>query len=147
MIELVPITEAGEPARAIARLPAIAQHVLEATAALYGEVGYTPPWQGYLAVEADHCVGTCAFKSAPQNQAVEIAYFTFPEHEGRGVATQMATALMTLAYQADPAISLTAQTQPEPNASTHLLEKLGFVKLGEVEHPEDGLVWQWRKDP
>ena len=40
-------------------------------------------------------------------------------------------------------MNITAQTLPEENASTSVLKKLGFKFLGEIEHQEDGLVWDW----
>ncbi len=40
-----------------------------------------------------------------------------------------------------------AQTLPEKNASTRILEKLGFSFMGPVQHPEDGEVWEWRLRP
>jgi RimJ/RimL family protein N-acetyltransferase len=38
-----------------------------------------------------------------------------------------------------------AHTLPENNASTHILDKIGFTFAGEIEHPEDGLIWRWVK--
>lgn len=35
------------------------------------------------------------------------------------------------------------QTLRETNASTRILTKLRFGLRGEVDHPEDGLVWEW----
>ena len=63
--------------------------ILPATADLYRSSGFAPPWIGYVAVSEGRAVGTCAFKCAPVEGRVEIAYFTFPEFEGRGLATAM----------------------------------------------------------
>ncbi len=41
--------------------------------------------------------------------------------------------------------SLGAHTLPAPNASTRVLAKCGFERTGEVEDPEDGLVWRWER--
>ncbi|HYF42542.1 MAG TPA: GNAT family N-acetyltransferase [Ramlibacter sp.] len=101
------------------------------------------PWSGYLAQEDGDFVGTCAFKAPPQEGGVEIAYFSFPGHQGRGLATRMARALVELAQQHGAAF-VRAQTLPEENASTSLLKKLGFRLEGPVEHPTDGTVWEWR---
>jgi ribosomal-protein-alanine N-acetyltransferase len=143
-LELIAITESGEPAQPLASLPQIAADVVAATTQLYRAVGYEPPWIGYLAIENGTCVGTCGFKSPPQNTRVEIAYFTFPEHESRGVATGMASELIRLALDKMPAVTVAAQTLPEENASTSVLKKLRFQLVGTVEHPEDGLVWEWQ---
>lgn len=102
------------------------------------------PWAGYLAEDDGEFVGSCAYKTPPIAEEVEIAYFTFPEHEGRGIATRMAQHLVDIAF-ANGVVRVKAQTLPEPNASTRLLEKLGFVFTGPVMHPEDGEVWEWCK--
>jgi RimJ/RimL family protein N-acetyltransferase len=143
-LELVAITENGELARPALSLPAIVPEVVDATTTLYRRVGYEPPWIGYLAFKDDICVGACSFKSPPENNRVEIAYFTFPEHESRGVATQMATELVRIALEKLPGVTVAAQTLPEENASTSILKKLQFRLMGTLEHPEDGQVWEWQ---
>ena len=102
------------------------------------------PWVGYLAEKNGVIVGTCAFKSSPENGEVEIAYFTFPEYEGQGVATLMAQWLLNIANQHGVSC-VKAQTLPEKNASVRILERLNFVFVGSVDHPEDGKVWEWRR--
>ncbi len=114
------------------------------TIAMYPNGIPVSPWMGYLAEEQGVFVGTCAFKSAPVSDEVEIAYFTFPEHEGRGVATWMAATLIEIATNHGVA-RIKAQTLPEKNASTRILEKLGFEFSGPVIHPEDGEVWEWHR--
>ncbi len=143
-MELVAITENGELAKPMPSMPTMAAEVVRATTQLYGAVGYKPPWTGYLAFEDDTCVGACGFKSPPQNNRVEIAYFTFPGHESRGIATQMASELIRLAREKTPAVIVAAQTLPEENASTSVLKKLRFRLVSALEHPEDGQVWEWR---
>jgi RimJ/RimL family protein N-acetyltransferase len=73
----------------------------------------------------------------------EIAYFTFPDFEGRGLATQMARHLVDIALVTSPRITVAAQTLPQENASTTTLRKLGFVFKETLIHPEDGQVWEW----
>jgi RimJ/RimL family protein N-acetyltransferase len=142
-LELIAVTENGELAKLVSSTPQIAAEILGATTQLYRAVGYEPPWIGYLAIEEDTCVGFCGFKSPPQNNRVEIAYFTFPEYESRGVATRMAAELIRMALDKTPAVTVAAQTLPEENASTSVLKKLRFRLVDSVEHPEDGLVWEW----
>jgi ribosomal-protein-alanine N-acetyltransferase len=143
-LELIAITKDGALAKSLPSTPRIAAEVVEATKHLYHAVGYEPPWIGYLAIENGNCVGSCGFKSPPQNNRVEIAYFTFPGHESRGIATRMASELIGLALDKMPAVIVAAQTLPEENASTSILKKLRFRLVGTVEHPEDGLVWEWQ---
>jgi RimJ/RimL family protein N-acetyltransferase len=114
------------------------------TVAIYPQGPAPLPWVGYLAEEQGVLVGTCAFKAPPAAGTVEIAYFTFPAHEGRGVATRMAASLVEIAGE-NGATRIKAQTLPETNASTRILEKLGFRLVGPVMHPEDGEVWEWHR--
>lgn len=143
-IRLVQIDSSGHPAEPIFQpLPEVAREVCVTSAELYETAGFIPPWVGYLALAEDECVGTCAFKSPPVDGRVEIAYFTFPGHEGRGYATCMAAALIRLATEANPGLNIVAQTLPEPNASNAILRRLGFRFEGPVHHPQDGPVWEW----
>ena len=144
-MDLEPITP-ELAARADVQASEVMKGACDATLAMYAAAGSTPPWVGYLAGESGVFVGACAFKTPPQGaEGVEIAYFTFPGHEGRGVATRMAKRLMEIA-EIEGVRPVRAQTLPEPNASTHILEKLGFKCQGPVQHPEDGTVWEWRLD-
>ena len=111
--------------------------------AYYEVIGFNPPWIGYFASEDGHLVGSCAYKGAPVEGKVEIAYGTFPAHQQKGVATKMCRLMVELALQTDPAVTVTARTLPEPNFSTRVLQKNGFVLLGTVQDPEDGEVWEW----
>ena len=144
-MELIAILQDGVPERRVQGPPAQAQEVLAGTAQMYAAVGFVRPWIAYLAVEGGACVGTCAFKSAPRDGRVEIAYFSFPGNEGRGVATRMAAALVEIARATDAQVAVAAQTLPEESASTEVLKKLGFEHVDTLEHPEDGTVWEWRK--
>ncbi|HEY5078225.1 MAG TPA: GNAT family N-acetyltransferase, partial [Opitutaceae bacterium] len=101
------------------------------------------PWVAYLGMERDACVGTCAFTGPPREGRVEIAYFTFPGHEGRGVATRMAGELVAIARTAAPEVLVTAHTLQEEGASTRILRRLGFVLEGPLTHPRDGPIWVW----
>lgn len=142
-LRLVCIGRSGEPAEERLQMGKQAREVCAATASLYERVGFKMPWVGYLAVSGDRTIGSCGFKAPPTSGQVEIAYVTFPGFEGRGIATSMARRLMSIAKAEDPGIRVTAQTLPERNASTRILEKLGFTHTGTLDHPEDGNVWEW----
>lgn len=117
--------------------------ICEGTKQLYKYVGFNPPWIGYLAKRGEQIVGTCAFKSSPRNGRVEIAYFTLPGFERQGVATEMARQLVRFANEADGSVQVFAQTSVMMDASTRVLEKIGFRSVGKVMHPDDGPVWEW----
>ena len=147
VLRLVPIEESGAPADGSLRLDDVGRDVCAATATLYGKAGFVKPWVGYLLVEGDRVVGTCAFKSPPVAGEVEIAYFTFAGNEGRGLATRMARDLVGIARSAGPEITVTAQTLPAKSASTSILLKLGFTLRRTLVHPEDGEIWEWELRP
>lgn len=117
--------------------------VIAMTVELYEKVGFVRPWISYLAVQNFRPVGTCAFKSPPLGDRVEIAYSTLPGFEGQGIATSMARELVRIAQQEIQGVKVFAQTLPAESASTTILKKLGFQLLGSVEHREDGTVWEW----
>jgi RimJ/RimL family protein N-acetyltransferase len=110
---------------------------------MYRRSGFEPPWVAYLVVDNERCVGTCAFKGAPRDGRVEIAYFTFPQYEGRGLATEMVKSLVAIARAQTPGITVAAQTLREENASVHILAKLGFRRVGTVQDDDAGPVWEW----
>lgn len=120
-----------------------------ATAAMLVAHPVSTPWGGYLALDGGsrRVVGSCGFKSGPDaSGAVELAYFTFPGEEGRGIASAMAAGLVQLAKSAPAAAGLlVAHTLPESSASTRVLEKVGFVNVGDVVDPDDGPVWRWER--
>jgi ribosomal-protein-alanine N-acetyltransferase len=89
-------------------------------------------------------IGSCGFKGPPgDDAAVEIAYGVDPAHQGRGYATEAAQALVAFAFGSGQVKIVRAHTLPNENASTRVLTKCHFEKLGEVMDPEDGLVWRW----
>lgn len=103
-------------------------------------------WGGYLALEEPgvRLVGTCAFTGPPgADGAVEIAYFTFPGNEGRGIATEMARDLLALASSAPSVRRVIAHTLLEPGPSSRILEKLGFEPNGEADDSDAGRVRRW----
>jgi len=143
-MELIPITRKGQSQKPIAHLPDEAAEVGKVFFGLYQSVGYQPPWLGYFAVIGDQCIGTCGFKSPPENNRVEIAYYTFPAFEGKGMATHMAKTLVDIARESAPNVIIAAQTLPAEGASTTILKKLGFKNVATLQHPEDGMVWEWK---
>ena len=103
------------------------------------------PWTGYLAFdEKDELVGACAFKDVPDKyHQVEIAYMTFPEFERHGYATEMARLLVEIASSTGEIKAVLAHTLRKENVSAWICKRVGFNCKGEVNDPEDGLVWRW----
>ena len=123
----------------------VAAQTVRASLDLYRRKGFVPPYVCYLAEQDARIVGTCGFAGPPVNGEAEIAYFTFPGNEGKGIATRMAVALMREARRASDDAVFIAHTLPVEGPSTSLLKRLGFECMGVVEHPDDGPVWKWRE--
>ena len=120
--------------------------------ALRQSVGHgANPWRhGFWVVEksSGEIVGGAGFKGAPDAAGmVEIAYGIVPSREGRGYATEAARALIHFAARDSRVRLIRAHTLPEANASTRVLKKCGFAKVGDVVDPEDGPVWRWERSP
>ena len=91
-----------------------------------------------------HVVGCAGFKGQPDADGiVEVAYAIVPVWQGKGFATAALRELVAIARNDSRVRCVRAHTLPESNASTRVLTKNGFLKLGEVTDPEDGLVWRW----
>jgi len=150
-LALEPVARDTDPARFAGELaPAFggdegpAREILEQTIALLTKDPRPAPWGSYLARLRGQAIGLCAFKSAPNGDCeVEIAYMTFPAFEGRGHATAMIALLTAIAEEAD--VLPIAHTLPEENASNTALRRNGYAYAGEVDDPEDGLVWRWER--
>jgi RimJ/RimL family protein N-acetyltransferase len=117
------------------------------------ESGREPdPWRFGFAVihKIDNVlIGMCGFPSSPDASGVsEIAYGIAPAYQGKGYATEVASAMVDFVSR-DPRVrTICAHTLAEPNASTRVLEKCGFKKAGETTDPENSLpVWRWERAP
>ena len=92
----------------------------------FKKVGYTVPWIGYYAAINHVLVGCAAFKGKPVNGKVEIAYGTFPQHQKKGVATEICQQLLQLSLKTDVTIRVTARTLAEENFFNKSSEKKRF---------------------
>lgn len=130
--------------------PADRVHVSADWLARLGALTSPDPWTlGFSLVHRDSetVVGSAGFTGPPTaDGVVEISYGVNPDHQGKGYATEAAQALTTYAFQSGKVRRVRAHTRPEPNASTRVLTKCGFQRVGEVIDPEDGLVWRWEKE-
>ncbi|MEP6686660.1 MAG: GNAT family N-acetyltransferase, partial [Verrucomicrobiota bacterium] len=110
-------------------------------------VAAADPWKDGFAVVhvADNIIiGLCSFTGPPSaNETVEIAYGITPDYRGSGYASEAAQALIDYAAASGQVRTIRAHTLPEHNASTSVLLKCGFTRIGEFTHSEDGVVWRW----
>lgn len=122
----------------------VMRDVAGAMTAFYDRTQPAAPWIGYIGrAEDGEAVGLASFKGGVSNGEVEISYFTFPAHEGRGCATAMAARLIDIAAASPERPRVIAHTLPQENASCTVLRRQGFVCEGSVQDPEDGEVWRW----
>lgn len=119
------------------------RQLIESYESFYPKVGFHLPWVAYLIIRDERVVGTCSFVGKPVNGVVEIAYYTFKEYEGQGLASFACKELIAIAKKENPDIIVSAKTAPEINASTRILEKSGFVHTGDVQDEEIGTAWFW----
>lgn len=104
------------------------------------------PWRdgfGIVYLAENRVIGLCSYGGPPDDGVVEISYGVVPAYRGRGYATEAAQMLIARALASGGVRTVRAHTMPEHNASTKVLEKCGFKLVGEVMHPEDGLIWRW----
>jgi len=121
------------------------QQLLSAYDNFYPKIGFNMPWVGYFVLRQEQIVGSCGFVGQPKDEKVEIAYWTFKEFEGQGIAAFACKELVSIACQADPSLTITAKTAPEHNASTKILENNNFVFTEIVQDDEIGDAWLWTR--
>lgn len=104
-------------------------------------------WWTYLFV---HCqdrvlIGLGGFKGqANESGVVEIGYEIIPDYRNRGLATEAARGLIDYAFSHSQIKFIDAQTLPEANASTRVLEKIGLRYMETVQDRQHGAIWHWR---
>jgi len=107
-----------------------------------------PDWAALLStrlyvLDGVRVVGSGGVKAPPlEDGEVEIGYGMAPAYQGRGLATQAARVLTDEAL-AQGASRVSAFTAPDNTASCRLLQRIGYVRDGEMIDPDDGLVWRW----
>lgn len=103
-------------------------------------------WWTYLPIhKADNTlIGSCGYKGEPDEQgAVEIGYEIKSDYRNKGLATELANALVEHAFKNDRVRTVQAHTLGEINSSTRVLSKCGFVKTEEIQDEETGTLWKW----
>ena len=110
-----------------------------------------PAWASLLGtrlyvMDGKRVVGGGGVKAVPTSDGeVEIGYGMAPAWQGRGLGTQAARGLTEEAL-AHGARRVSACTRPDNTASWRLLERIGFVRDGERDDPDDGMLWRWVRD-
>jgi RimJ/RimL family protein N-acetyltransferase len=150
LLEEAPADFAGTYGASLGGNESVVKDVVAQSLDLLRKAPRGPEWGGFLVADREQAVvvGTCGFTHGPEaDGSVEIAYFTFPDFEGRGYATAMARHLVDRSLKSEAVREVVAHTLPEPNASTRILEKVGLRKIGEAHDPDAGRVWRWAYMP
>lgn len=92
------------------------QSILKMYKDYYPKIGYNLPWVGYFVMRDNQIVGACGFIRPPINNRVEVAYGTFKEFEGQGIATLACEKLISITKNSDVDLIITAKT---PSSSIH----------------------------
>ena len=91
-------------------------------------------------------IGTGGYKGQPSPDGmVELGYEIAPEYRNRGLASEMTEGLIENAFSDSRVKLIIAHTLAEVNPSTRVLTKCGFIKVQEINDPEDGLIWRWER--
>jgi [ribosomal protein S5]-alanine N-acetyltransferase len=102
--------------------------------------------------EAGEMIGHAGFHGPPgvnalkDRGAVEVGYTVFPEHRGRGYASEAVRGLMRWASEEHGVRTFVASVGPENGPSLAIVRKLGFVHVGEHWDEEDGRELEFRLD-
>jgi [ribosomal protein S5]-alanine N-acetyltransferase len=104
-------------------------------------------WWAYLVVDdrKERLIGSVGYRGVPQNGVVEIGCGIARAYRGRGLATQATQQLIKKAFRHKHVHTVIAHSLPEKNASATILERCGFIYIGQVTDPEDGVVWRWER--
>jgi RimJ/RimL family protein N-acetyltransferase len=99
---------------------------IAAYAARFAEDGFAP-WTAVLRAE-DRVAGWGGLNRDPEapEWGPEVAYFIHPAYWGRGLATELVTASLDLAFRRLGLAEVGAFTKPENGASARVLRKTGF---------------------
>ncbi len=101
-------------------------------------------WYSWYALERGAAAATApptlvaagGYFGPPVDGEVEIGYSVIPEAQGRGIATEMARALVAHAFEQPLVRSVRAHTFDSNPASIRVLEHCGFARVGPGEQPE-----------
>jgi RimJ/RimL family protein N-acetyltransferase/ADP-ribose pyrophosphatase YjhB (NUDIX family) len=88
-------------------------------------------------------VGTGGFRGAPVNGRVEVGYGVAEPVRGRGIATSAVRQLTALAFAEPDVSAVFAETAVDNVPSRRVVEKNGFLHIGQRETTEDGVVDRW----
>jgi len=89
-------------------------------------------------------IGDCGFYRANAEEA-EIGYTVVPQHQGRGIATEVVRSLVEYIFRETSTHRIVAKTDPENIASIKVLERIGFEKVSHLVNSVQ-IRGEWKDD-
>lgn len=108
--------------------------------------GESPQWRAprlFLLGDSLIAIGSAAFMSEPVKRRVEIGYGVALAYTGRGLATAGVRLMVEEALSQPDIDQVYAETAVDNTASRRVVQKVGFIHIGQRESEHDGLVDQW----
>jgi RimJ/RimL family protein N-acetyltransferase len=102
-------------------------------------------WAVHLKINNEF-IGWCGIKYSESDKAVTLGYRFFPNHWGKGYATEAAKACLEYGKNIYGLKSIIAKAMKENTASIQVMKKLGMVWLRNdicAEHPAEVYVWKY----
>lgn len=99
-------------------------------------------WYGWYAISLDSLgrrdtlIAGAGYFGPPVDGSVEIGYSVVPEARGLGYATELVEALVSHAFEYPAVRCVIAHTSDSNPASSQVLRKTGFSRVGPGEAPE-----------
>ena len=98
----------------------------------------------WLIVEDGEVVGMCSITRPPSGGVIDIGYGIAPTRQNCGFASGAIGDIVAWARTAPNVQAITAETSVANLASQRVLERNGFVRVGERVDDEDGPLICWR---
>jgi len=102
------------------------------------ELGFSMWWLGRADVAGQPPVGLCGLQPVPDGSHVEIGWWLRPDHQGRGFASEAATAALAWAWAHTSLDAILAHTVEANTASVRVMERVGMQFLGRFAAADQG---------
>jgi len=91
--------------------------------------------------ETSECIGWTCLKPLDDAEQIELGYRYFPQFWGRGLCTEVSTALVRYGFQELGLDRIVGITDPRNLASRRVLEKLGFRYVKEARYYDHDVLY------
>lgn len=100
---------------------------------------YSTIWTAISKSENKMIGDLCIIGEPNENGEIEIGYGTYDEFQGKGFMTEIVNGLIEWAKEQNIVKSILASTEKTNSASSKVLEKNNFTKIGETE-----TIFNWK---